>query len=324
MKYLGKICVFLMAMGISSAPAYVPTTWIRGVPNNIYSPLAVINASQDIDTYLPFNFDPQVNLLALAQNSQHLSGQCQSYGLGFQGTLYMDKVLRGLYSQIYAAALINHGRTHDQSFNVKHDTSASIADTHLAIGWKALHNKKVTLSGYLFGIIPATKQALFDSNKTIDWIGLDNHFAWGTGLDLFVRIWGNQRHHIDWLTDTNVTFLTSRNAQAWKNDNGYKLYPIKIHAHQLYKCQTSLAYQFKNFISDCGMSYFYMPGPQYDMNGITKRLNPSDLWVSFLGDIGTILPLHRSHFYCSLGAQVTYYNHSFDMWSANLKCGLRF
>jgi hypothetical protein len=312
-------------MGMSAVHAYVPTTWIRGVPNNIYSPLGAINASQELDTYLPCNFDPRVNLFALTQRSQHLAGQCQAYGLGFQGTLYMDKVLQGLYSQIYAAALMNHGKIHDQSFRVKQDTSSSLADTHLALGWKALNKKRLSLSGYLFGIIPAPKHALFDPNKIINWIGLDNHFAWGTGLDVFVRLWGNQFHHIDWLTDTNVTFLTSRHAQAWKNNSGYELCPIKIHAHQLYKCQSTIAYQFKNFISDLGIQCFYMPAPHYDMaNGLTKSLTPSDLWVSFLCDIGVVLPVHQSSLYCSLGAQVTDYNHSFDMWSANLKCGIRF
>jgi hypothetical protein len=316
-------------MGMGITHAYIPTTWIQGTPQNIYSPSCTINASQEGGVYRPFMFEPEINIFTLAQKSQHMYGQCNVAGLGFRGTLYMDRMLRGLYSQIAIAALTNHGRIHDQASHVKHVSSSNLADSTITLGWKMLNRKNLGVSAYIFGTIPAPHCATYTPGIIRNWVGLDRHVTWGTGMDLWKRLWGTKLHHIDWLSDAQITFLTKRHAHAWMmTPDGYQLCPITIHAHELYKLQSTLAYQFKNFISDVGVQCFYMPAPYYDnydtATQYDRRLESSDLSVSLLCDVGAVFPCNKASWYCSLGAQLTEYNHSFDMWSANLKTGVRF
>ncbi len=311
-------------MGITHA--YLPTTWIKGVPNNIYNPLSSTDAfKEDEQSARHIRFEPTINFFALTQQSQHMYGQCSVYGLGLQSTLFMDNLLPGLYSTIATAVLTKHDRVHGHSSKIRHTTSSSLSDTTIALGWKALSTPRLYLSGYLFGIIPAPHHSLRNSSNTVPWIGLDNHFVGGAGLETGMRLCGTARHHLDLLTDAQVLFLTDRQAQAWvKKSQRWVLHPIKIHAHELYKLQPTLIYQWSHFISDLGIQYFYMPEPAYtDMNGIHKHLD-ADRWCSLMYNIGATISSSTADFYCTVGAQLTGRNQSFDMWGSNLKCCLRF
>lgn len=328
MKYLSTIKVFIcfLITGMGITQGYIPTTWIQGTPENVHNPLCTINASQEGGAYRPFTFEPEINLFTLGQKSQHMYGQCNVAGLSFRGTLYMDRILRGLYSQIATAVLTNHGWIHDQAYQLKHVSSSNLADSTITLGWKMLNRKNLGVSAYIFGTIPAPQRTSYTPEIINNWVGLDDHVTWGAGMDLWKRLWGNKLHHIDWLSDAQITFLAKRHTQAWMmKPDGYGLHPINIHAHELYKLQSTLAYQFKNFISDFGVQCFYLPAPYYDTaTQSDRRLEPSDLLVSFLYDLGLVFPRDKASWYCSLGGQVTEYNHSFDMWSANLKTGVRF
>jgi len=325
-KNLLSNSIYVLLMCYGKALSYTPITWINGAPHNIYKPLCLVGAYQKDAQSRFFHLD--ANAVALSQWSRiaHITSNSQLYGLAIQGTMNMDQLLSGLYSNVYVAALINHEKTYDSIWRAQYHYEAGLADTHLQLGWKAYNKEKAVLSCYAFGIIPATKHALFDATKTINWVGLDAHFAWGIGANLQVRLKGNTVHHCDWLTDVNVTFLESCHTKAWVKNNGfYELYPIKIYAHQLYKFSTTLAYQYKKFISDIGVHFFYMPSLNYTRaDNISQVLEPADYAFAPFCDVGATFPSRKLSYYCSVGAQATCFNHGSNYWGANLKGGVHF
>jgi hypothetical protein len=315
-------------MGASAAHAYVPTIWINGTPNNIYTPLCRASICHEKGKRSPLNVNAQMDFFALAQWSNFAYGQCQACGVSLQGDMHMNRLLNGIYCQIYASALMNHARSYDYlAQRVFYNTLASLTDTHFLLGLNAVHKNRFRCSGYVFGIIPATRHSLFNSSKIISWVGLDDHFAWGVGIDLFVRVWGKKLHHVDWLADTDVTFLTSRKGLAWTKSNGiYQPCHIEICSSQLYKIRSALAYQCNYFISDIGIQLFCAPDLKYtSIDNLSKKtLEQSTLWASLFCDVGTTIQLCDVPSYAALGVQGTGRDHGYDSFNANFKFGINF
>lgn len=331
-----KKYLWLIAGSISFAQAYIPTTWINEVPNNLYAPPCLTSKDKANKTKNLLQADANVNFFLLAQWSNSLYGQHQAGGFSVQGRVRANRLLPGIYGQINTAIVMNHEKSYDsKNQRLRYNELISLADTHCLIGWNAINKKRFQLSGYALGIIPATKHAILNSGRVISWVGLDNHFAWGLGIESSLQLLQTERHHLDWLIDSNMTFLENRKGIAWVNNNGiYEPQEIKIDSNQLYKISSTLAYNYKRFLSDIGVQLFYMPSLKYSSlknTPIKRTLEPKTWWNTLFGDIGLLTHVRKLEAYGTIGGQVTAYEHllnwdnrPFDSWGINLKLGLIF
>lgn len=330
-------CVLGLFVGTAFiAQAYVPTTWINEVPNNLYAPPCLTSKYKANQTKNLLQVDANINFFVLAQWSNSLYGQHQAGGISAQGRVLANRLLPGMYGQINTAILMNHEKSYDPiDQRLRYNELISLADTHCIVGWNGINKKRFQLSGYILGIIPATKHALLNSGRVISWVGLDNHFAWGLGVESSIHLLQTLRHRLDWLIDSNATFLDNRKGIAWVNDNGtYEPRQIKIDSNQLYKASTALAYQYRKFLSDFGIQFFYMPSLKYTWGNtasIKRTLEPKTWWNSLFCNVGLLTHVRKLESYGTIGAQVTTYEHllnwnnrPFDSWGVNLKLGLIF
>jgi hypothetical protein len=286
---------------------------MSGAPNNLYAPIGLANNCIKKNKPRSLAVSAQTNFFALAQWSNFVYGQCQAAGVSVQGTLLMPHYL---YSHIYAAGLVNHQKGFDYLHqHIHYNTSASLADTYLLLGWNALHQQTINFSIYTFGIIPAPKYTF----------GLDNHFAYGVGADVSARLYKSHYQRLDWLTDTDITFLTHRKGLAWIKNNGiYEPCVVTICAHQLLRMRSALAYHYQHFITDIGLHCFYTTDARYKTLVNVQTFEPSQCLIAFFCNAGARVKLGNNPSYFSLGAQITECHHHLDSGNVIFKCGIEF
>lgn len=328
----------LMSTGIMHA--YTPITWITGNPNNVFAPLCLSNIHSNKKSCSPWQKHLHTNLFGGAQSNMYGRRIDQVYGVALQGHMHMDPLLRGLYTQVYVPAILTYGETYNWDKTTmrniyRHGSTAAIADLPFVLGWNAIRRKSFRVSGYGFGIIPTTKFAFYHHRTKELLLSFDNHFACGLGGEVFVRICGTPRHHVDWLTEADVTFQECRKGIGTLTSWDYrtiKPIPIKIQATQLYKIRSGIAYKFRHFISDIGAQYLYTPERKYSLTGdaltvnnVTMNYDPSTHLLDLFADIGWVIGSHEPSPYVVVGTHMAIagYNSCSD-WDIHLKLGIDF
>ncbi len=314
--------------------AYTPTTWIDSTPNNLFAPLFLSNTLGEQKKSKSIQGNLRTNLFATYQQSSYGAGASFLEGVAAHGRVDADKILRGLYGEIYTPLVFSSIR----NGYLRYASSATIADVPLLVGWSAIKKKRFQLDGYVLGIIPTTKRVLFHDGKSRYNIWFDDHFAWGLGSALVVHLWDRPRHKIDWLTEADVTFHEARKAagilsstsDGWKTVTDIPIL-LKRHAGQMYKIQSGLVSKFKHFVSDIGVQYFITPRIKHSFIDTTLTANPPPIdsaasIFNLFYDIGWRMRCGKFPSYVSLGANAIIPNHNdlIDRLNVTVKFGVDF
>lgn len=334
MLQLRKFYLCLFFVSIETVFAYTPITWIERNPNNLFSPPCCSNIHGRLKKCSPWQGHVRANLFSMVQPREYYYGY-EGYGFALQGHLHMDRLLRGLYSQLYLPMLLVHEKI---DFLIDQPTSysgsfATIADIPILLGWEAIQRKSWHFSGYFVGTIPTAKHGLFHHGLVKPYVSYNHQFSFGPGLENFVRLLGNPKHHIDWLTTADITFWRGVNKtwvfHDWTN-NSKILEPIRIHANQMYRIRSDLAYKFKHFISNIGVQYLYIPEEKISLiNQLsTPEKSESDfnqrMWDVFI-EIGWEMQLAELPSYITIGTQSRAAAGNVpSSWNINVKIGTQF
>lgn len=341
MLQLRKLCLCLFFVNsIVNISAYTPTTWIERTPNNLFSPPCVSNVHDRSKKCSPWQGHVRANLFSVVKPNEYYYGY-EGYGIALQGHLHMDRLLKGLYGQLYVPALLVHEKINEwngligpqESHKSYSGTSATIADIPVLIGWEAIQRKSWHVSGYFVGTIPTSKHTLFQNGLVNPFISYNRKFSYGPGLENFVRLWGKPKHHIDWLTNADITFWQGTNTK-WSltnwTDHSKILVPVKIHANHMYRVRSDLAYKFKHFISGIGVEYLHIPEekislinqtPAEESDAIDARYVTWDISL----DIGWEMQLAKLPSYITIGAQDALAGmNTPQYWNINVKLGTQF
>ncbi len=345
MLQLRKLCLWLFFVNsVVNISAYTPTTWIEGTPNNLFSPPCVSNVHDRSKKSSPWQGHVRANLFSVVKPNEYYYGY-EGYGIALQGHLHMDRLLKGLYGQLYVPALLVHEKINEwngligpqESHKFYSGSSATIADIPVLIGWEAIQRQSWHVSGYFVGTIPTSKHTLFQNGLLNPFISYNHKFSYGPGLENFVRLWGKPKHHIDWLTNADITFWQGFNGTGvltWAN-NSKTFVPVKIHANHMYRVRSDLAYKFKHFIGGIGVQYINIPEekislinqpePHIDEIRIDAITNPSQhLWDISL-DIGWEMQLAKLPSYITIGVQDALAGmNTPQYWNINVKLGTQF
>jgi len=324
-------------VSLETAYAYTPTTWIEGTPNNLFSPPCVSNVHGRFKKCSPWQGHVQANLFSVVQPNESYYGY-EGYGIALQGHLHLDGLLKGLYVQLYVPTLLVHEKIRRWSWlsgpqKYYSGYSASIADIPTLIGWEAIQRKSWHVSGYFVGTIPTSKHKLFHHGLAYPSISYNRQFSCAPGLENFVRLWGKPKHHIDWLTEADVTFRRGFN-DTWVTinwtDNSSTLVPIRIHANRMYRVRSDIAYKFKHFISDFGVQYLNIPEEECSLinqppTSMDTVISPSqEMWDVFL-DIGWEMQLAKLPSYVTIGVHYGIGEaNTPEYWDINVKVGTQF
>jgi hypothetical protein len=343
-SYKSYLLLFVFVVCTVVGRAYTPVTWINGTPNTLFAPPCLTEVHGEKKKCPPWQGHVRTNLFAVCQKDYLGFSPSYAGGIALQGHLHLDKILHNLYGEIYAPiVLAAEGKRYYWSLNFTskkqstYSSMATVADVPLLIGYTAIKRKRFQLDGYVLGIIPTVKRALFYQGTAVPHIRFDDHFSWGIGSSCLVHLWGRPQHNLGWLTEADITFHEGRNetnvfsvtTDGWKT---VKKVPILLrrHADQLYMVQSNLAYKFKHLVSDLGVRYFHIPGIKYSLLDTTIITQPPMPWPALelfdaFSDIGWIMHLYKLPSYVTLGAHYQILKHDYlEAWGINLKFGVDF
>lgn len=321
MLRLRKLYLFLFFVSVADVSAYTPITWIEGIPNNLFSPPCFANVHGKFKKCSTWQGHVRANLFSVVQPKEYYYSS-EGYGLALQGHIHLDRLLQGLYGQLYVPALLVHKKGSEWNWSSRQEKSysgyfASIADIPFLIGWEAIQRKSWHFSGYFVGTIPTSKHELFHHGSIQPFVSYNDQFSCAPGLESFVRLWGKPKHHIDWHLGADITFWRGINGTGvitnWTNDSGTLVptatsVPVRIHANRMYRVQSDLSYKFKHFISDLGTQYLHIPEEKFSLinpppTPVNTNYNFSQQMLDVFLDVGMEMQLAKLPSYVTIGVQ---------------------
>lgn len=311
------LSLFLIYVGFVSA--YTPTTWIDGFPNNLFAPPCLADVHGRFKKCSQWQGHVRVNFFSIVQPNKYLDISdygYEAYGFALQGHLHLDRLLQGLYGQLYIPGLLVHKKGSEWDWLNRlqksySGSSASIADIPLLIGWEAIQRRSWHFSGYLIGTIPTAKHELFHHGLIHPFVSYNRQFSCGPGVESTVRLWGKTKHYIDWFLGGDITFWRGINGKGVINDwiHGLNtLIPIRIHANRMYRVRSNLSYKLKHFLSDVGVQYLRIPGEKFSLiNQPSMPVNTNarfgqEMWDVFF-DVGMEMNFAKLPSYITIGIQ---------------------